>query len=47
MALVDLQREAGLGHVCRTTVYSVLREAGIKAFVEEFKFILDDENMQV
>lgn len=47
MALVDLQQEAGLGGVCRTAVYKVLKEEGIKAYVEEFKFILDGENMKV
>lgn len=44
MKLVDLRREAELSHVCDTTVYNALYEHGIKAYQEEFKFILSPEN---
>ena len=47
MTLVDLQLEANLGHVSRSTVYKALRSLGYRSYVEEFKFILDEENMQV
>ena len=46
MKLVDLRREAGLGDVSDTTVLRALHEQGIKAYREEFKFILDEKNMQ-
>ena len=44
MRVVDLQQEAGVGHVCRTTAAKALREKGIKAYREDFKFILSTEN---
>lgn len=46
MTLVDLQLEANLGHVSRSTIYKTLRSFGYRAYVEEFKFILDEENKQ-
>ena len=45
MSIVDIQRRAGLGHASRSTIHKALAEAGIKAYIEEFKFILDEENM--
>ena len=47
MFLVDLRREAGLSHVCNTTVWSALRERGIRAYREQFKFILTTENKKI
>ncbi|RPB04331.1 hypothetical protein L873DRAFT_1840425 [Choiromyces venosus 120613-1] len=44
MRLVDIRRESGLSHVSDTTVWKALREQGIKAYREEFKFILKSEN---
>lgn len=44
MKLVDLRREAELSHVSDSTVYKALREREIKAYREEFKFILSPEN---
>lgn len=44
MKLVDLRQEAGLSHVSDSTVYKALREQEIKAYWEEFKFILLPEN---
>ena len=46
MTHVDLQLEANLGHVSRSTIYKTLRSFGYRAYVEEFKFILDEENKQ-
>lgn len=45
MSIVDIQQRTGLGHACRSTIHNALAEAGIKAYVEEFKFILDEDNM--
>lgn len=47
MRLVDLQREAGLGQICRTTALKALHENGIKAYQEDFKFILTGENKEI
>ena len=47
MSLVDMQCHASLGHASLATLYRALAEAGIKAYIEEFKFILDAENMLV
>ncbi|RPA97195.1 hypothetical protein L873DRAFT_1771557 [Choiromyces venosus 120613-1] len=44
MRLVDIRRESGLSHVSDTTIWKALRERGIKAYREEFKFILKSEN---
>lgn len=41
MTLVDLQREAGLSHVCITTIFNALGERGLGAYREQFKFILN------
>ncbi|KAG0125456.1 hypothetical protein HOY82DRAFT_616511 [Tuber indicum] len=41
MKLVDLQQEAGLGHVCLTTVFNALAERGLGAYQEQFKYILN------
>ena len=46
MTLTELQLEAGLGHVSRGTIFQTLQSQGIKAYVEECKFILDEENKQ-
>ena len=47
MCLVDIRREAGLGHVSDSTVWKALRSWGIKAYREMFKFILKSENKVV
>ena len=47
MKLVDIRREAGLNHVCDTTVLRALKEMGIKPYREEFKFIFTQENMAI
>jgi len=47
MKLIDIRREAGLSHVSDSTVMRALHEQGIKAYREEFKFILKDENMAI
>jgi len=47
MKLVDIRREAGLNHVCDTTVLRALKEMGIKPYREEFEFILTQENMAI
>jgi hypothetical protein len=47
MRLVDLRREAGLSHVSDTTVFRALQERGLKAYREEFKFILSEENKKI
>ena len=44
MSLVDIRRESGLSHVSNSTVWKVLKQRGIKAYREEFKFILKPEN---
>jgi len=44
MSLVDLQCEAGLGHVYPQTILNALNERGIKCCREELKFILKPEN---
>jgi hypothetical protein len=44
MSLTEIQLEAGLGHVSRGTIFDTLRTRGIKAYVEECKFILDEDN---
>ncbi|RPB00586.1 hypothetical protein L873DRAFT_1897670, partial [Choiromyces venosus 120613-1] len=46
MTLCDIQREAGLSHVCKTTVFRALQERGIGAYPEVFKFILSKENQK-
>jgi len=38
-SLVELQCEAGLGHVCLRTILRALNERGLKCCQEEFKFI--------
>jgi transposase len=47
MRLVDLRREAGLSHVSDTTVFRALQERELKAYREEFKFILSEENKKI
>jgi transposase len=47
MRLIEIQQAAGLGHVSTCTVWSALHKRGIKAYVEEFKFILTGENKEV
>jgi hypothetical protein len=47
MRLVDIRREARLSHVSDSTVFKALRERGLKAYKEEFKFILNAENKQI
>jgi hypothetical protein len=44
MSLVELQLETGLGHVSKATILQVLNSQGIKAYIEECKFILDEDN---
>ncbi|RPA90925.1 hypothetical protein L873DRAFT_1838836 [Choiromyces venosus 120613-1] len=44
MNLIDLQRTAGFGHVCPSTILKALHECGIQAYREEWKFILKPEN---
>jgi len=44
MTLKDLRREAGYTHVSDTTIYCALLERGIRAYHEEFKIILKEEN---
>ena len=44
MTLVDIRRESGLSHVSDSTVWKALNQRGIKAYREEFKFILKPEN---
>jgi hypothetical protein len=46
MSLTELQLEAGLGHVSHGTIFNSLHSWEIKAYVEECKFILDEENKQ-
>ena len=47
MCLVNIRREARLGHVSDSTVWKALRSRGIKAYREMFKFILKSENKVV
>jgi hypothetical protein len=44
MRIVDIKREAGLGHVSDSTILKVSNEWGIKPYWEEFKFILKPGN---
>ena len=44
MTLTEIQKEAGLGHVDYATVLRALHSRGIKAYVEECKFILNEDN---
>jgi transposase len=44
MRIVDIKREAGLGHVSDSTILKVLNEWGIKPCREEFNYILKPEN---
>lgn len=44
MTLTEIQCEAGLGHVSKSTVFKALKSQGIKAYVEEKKFILNEDN---
>jgi len=44
MSLTEIQLEAVLGHVSRGAIFDTLRTRGIKAYVEECKFILDEDN---
>ena len=46
MTLTEIQLETGLGHVSRGTIFQTLQLRGIKAYVEECKFILNEENKQ-
>jgi hypothetical protein len=47
MRLVYIRREAGLAHVSDSTVLKALHERKLKAYREEFKFILSSENKQI
>ena len=44
MTLTEIQREAGLGHIGRGTIVRALQSRRIKAYVEECKFILNEDN---
>ena len=44
--LVDLQREAGLSHVCFATIFNALVERSLRAYREQFKFILNPISKQ-
>jgi len=44
MTPVELQCEAGLGHVCLQTILSALNERGLKCYREQYKFILNTDN---
>lgn len=44
MTLTELQRESGLHHVCRSTIFNALQARNIGAYVEEKKFILNEDN---
>ncbi|RPB00568.1 hypothetical protein L873DRAFT_1897545 [Choiromyces venosus 120613-1] len=46
MTLCDIQREADLSHMCKTTVFRALQERGIGMYPEVFKFILSKENQK-
>jgi len=43
MSLVDLQCEAGLGHVCPQTILTARNERGLKCNRKQYKFILKPE----
>jgi transposase len=47
MRLVDLRRESGLTHVSDSTILKALHERKLKAYREDFKFILSSENKQI
>ena len=47
MSLVNIQCQGRLGHVALSTIHLAFAKAGIKPYVEEFKFILNEENMLV
>lgn len=44
MALTDIKRETGFGHLSNQTISRGLQDRGIKQYREEFKFILKEEN---
>lgn len=44
MTIRDIRREAGFAHVSDTTIYRALLDRGIRAYHEEFKIILKEEN---
>ena len=44
MTWEEVQLEANLGHVGRSTILRTLHSRGVKAYVEECKFILDEDN---
>ena len=44
MTLTEIQKEAGLGHVDYATVLRALHSQGIKAYVKECNFILNEDN---
>jgi len=44
ISLTEVQLEAGQGHVGRGTMVDTLRTRGIKAYVEECNFFLDENN---
>jgi hypothetical protein len=44
MSPIELQLETGFGHVSKATILQVINCQGIKAYNEECKFILDEEN---
>ena len=44
MSLVALQLETGLGHVSKATILQLLNSQGIKAYIEECKIILGEDN---
>ena len=44
MTLTEIQNEAGLGHVDYATLLRALHSRGIKAYAEECKFILNEDN---
>ena len=44
MALTDIKRESGFGHVSNQTISRALEDRGIGQYREEFKFILKSEN---
>ena len=45
MALVELQCEAELSQVCLQTILKALNKRGLKCYREEFKFILNADNI--
>jgi len=46
MKLIDIQREAGLSHVCSVTIFNALVERGLGVYREQFKFILNPISKQ-